>query len=247
MAGVKVIEGATPDQDTSEEPTGLEAAVSAAGSAPAIVSGDLQRDADKLIREYLETNAASIMGISDPAVKKVFGYFSARGIVVSPGRNQNTNYNYLQYSFPETLALEDARDFFKSFVGDYVQELDIYRDSQLLTNPSTLAEFVPELGSLLKRIASAQMTQAYPYTLVMGMKPEVRALPTVALGKREQVVPFLVDHTLDEVPLLRTHCIPTFQEMVKVAEEYKSKDLKPVLEALKEVRELYASTFGMSI
>lgn len=260
----RIIEGQGINLDETDEKT-ASPSNGASSSTPAHTTGEisspapleLTQAADKLLADYFTQYANDIFDENfSTSAREALAQFAPRGLIISPRVRINCGIDTkfpIRYALPANLNPEDSRRFLMQTQGEYIKEMDLYQDESILTNPSELEKYVPEL-SQLKGITNRGYEVTYPvYLLALGMKPELRNLPVLAIHKKITDSPTLMDepwkiHENGRFDSIRTFfdegCIPSLAEIVAVAKQYQVKELKPILTEMNRVKqEFYKQWF----
>ncbi len=155
----------------------------------------------------------------------------------SIGIRMSTNFSY-------TLNEEDIKRVLSIIGGNYILETDLFDLHK--TNFGLLNNTLPELISLRDNFLLPETRATLnPYIIVMGMKPENRALATLAVENAiaDNVFPIMPDYvhvlyTGAQLEKILYSFSPRTIDYVKVAEEFHIKGIKDVIED-------YNKSYGM--
>ena len=239
MAGVRVIEGATPDQD---ETAAVAPAPSAEGAgippAPSELYLQMKRETNKVLGEYLAEHLDKLIVSGEfisGHVKLALQQVGARALEIIPTRGKAGISNALEYRLAEFYR-QDAMDLLLAAGGDYASQLDVFSGTEALP----ITALVPEV-SILRSIPSS-FNKIFPYLAVLGMKPGLRDIPALAISAHIQSLGLVSEEDL-KLDNFRTMVIPPIAEMLKVAQVYQVTQVKEVLLDLDRVVKSYETTW----
>ncbi len=198
--------------------------------------GDIGKVADKYVIDFFQQ--ISMIDAGDEA-NLACSFLAPRMILAEPNGLLGKTGCSILYHLPDRIPVEISRRCLKNALGEYIQHVDIYQDEEALQNPGHVAQYLPGIKKLYDKLSNGQPI-AHPFLAVQSICPELRDLPAIAIGKKltPDVGGFYVDEATS-VPQFKNICIPTFQEILDVAEEYQIKEVKATWEEIQRVRELY--------
>jgi hypothetical protein len=229
-AGVDVPKGenspSNPTETTATEVQGL--------------TGKIVEDAESILAEFYREYYSNILvaringnlnsGTLNRNQIDTLAAFGPKGVTGLPQFRNGCN--EVSYTLSEVISGEVARNLLTNLAGEYVQQLDIYKDDALITSPQALGQLVPDMARLIEYLNSRNCVYMHPYTLVMAMRPELRDLPTVAL--RSPAAEFSTCK-LNQWQRMT----PTLPQLVHTAGDYGIKEIKPVLEEIDRVKKTF--------
>ncbi len=154
-----------------------------------------------------------------------------------------------------------VKDMIKIILGEYSLETDIINLVQNgLHNLENLAFHIPEFKLFNDQLLTCQVPMykefliatLNPYIIVMGMKPENRALATLAVKNREDkgAIKFINEKLPEE--LTKAQLIEYISQMtpmtinyLEVAKEYGVKEVLPAIADFKDSAENYIAIWGV--
>jgi hypothetical protein len=241
---VETIEPQGPQiKEEAEKPaaTTLEPTTSAA-TAP--INTTMQEDANKIITEFFAENYSKIFHRQDthgntltPTLSQdeatMLGSFVATATIITPTIH---NSRYLEYGLADTISQLSMENFLVSSMGEYVRELDLFSDNDLMTNPAMIAQYLPEVETVLE-IFKHQYGLVSVYSLALSMEPAIRPLAILAIGEQNyEHINSYNDNWISELT-------PDTKSLVTVMQQYKQKAIKPVLDEIKRVKQIYTETW----
>ncbi len=195
----------------------------------------MREEADKLIGKFLADNVQNIFSkdkISE-GLEKALVSFAPRGLFCSPTSNPNNQV----YRPVQIDSVEEARYFLRTLVGEFAEKLDIY-DDEYAGSENFYLDYVTDYDKL-KGILSGYKTTAHAYSVVLGMKPQLRDLPAIALGRNPPSQSMFYTRSEEAKASLRSICIPSTKDMLLVAKEYNFTQVGDVFQEMKEVVRQY--------
>ena len=237
--GVEIKEGgAEVPPATPTEPT-------TAATAP--VNTSMQQDANQIIADFFAEHYEKIFYRKDGSNNNLtpplsveeatmLGQFVAAATMITPMNNDSKR--PLNYGLAETVNRPSMENFLTSSIGDYVKELDLFSDDDLMTKPTAMAEYLPEVGTVLD-IFKHPYDAVTVYSLALSMDPTLRPMVILAIGERNYA------HINPWQKTWTKELTPDTKSLVEVMKQYQQKAIKPVLDEIKRVKQLYMETWKL--
>jgi len=242
-----LIDGDAPEQDEepimvpeSNDNTSLEDEVDQGpnASGDAVPStGKLEEDANQAVGAYLKEHGIEIfkgVNLSDDALEilAIFGpsMFSTRPI-------KGTNFSCFSYELSKEPNPGIIRTALVKLLGDFVKEVDFYKDEKTVKDITKLAELIPEMEEISKIPDKKYQRTLHRYSLVLSLENKYQSLPTMALANRPNTGSdnhlYKTKDRETDLGKLKEICMPTLREVMVVAQTYDVKEIMPVMETLK--------------
>ncbi len=217
---------------------------------PLLTVGTLEEDADRCMKEYFLKNGRKFFldgsdWTDDDLLPQQLTEFFPRGMVMFPSSGEG---NDLSCSLCEVLPVDGVRKVLVDIAGNYAKQLDFYENEEILKDAPQVISLVPEFEEFAASV-NCNIGKCFKYMFVLGMKPELRSIPAIALGRR------IDTGTIFEIPQyypdqervkVETLCRPTFSEITAVARDYAVPDVEKTLIELDKVCQLYRKAWGTS-
>ncbi len=200
----------------------------------------LAEEADRLMGQYFRGYAQAMfnMSLAEETLEAI-SHFGPRGLTAVVGSTQKsthacTYYPTIRYHTSDRLDPVNCQNLLVRICGPYVKNLDIFSETERLSDPEEFADIFPNIQPLFEYL-NEQQEVAHNLLVVMGMEPELRDIPAVAL--LENVEPYLEQpvYTNSLQNYVRANCIPSLADMVAVAEQYRVTKIARVLEDMDRV------------
>jgi hypothetical protein len=234
--GPQIREGAEEPAATPLEPT--------TNTAPA--NAPMQEAADKLIADYFQANVDStfksweggnwkdLTPFSDNPQE--FGTLMASLVSCQP-RNFADNVANVNYSV--TGGRQEFIPYLVKAYGNFVLEIDLFKDEALLDDFTAISEHVPFLQKA-KQLFTSNVTEGYsPLSFALSMERPYRDLFILALHKQLGDFDSEAPHQLTPQPIIDRIYVAGLPSLIEVCKEYQFTGLKPVLNEIERVYTLY--------
>ena len=242
---VETIEPEGPQIREGEEP--LPPATPTTSGATAPVNTSMQEDADKLLNDYFTKAANGMFKLVTNSnwqdhqpfngQESDFGAFMASVVTCTP-LPLDSNYNLPIVTYSVQGGKADFVPFLLQAFGDYALQIDIFQDEGLLSDFNKMAEYSPFLGTIASTFSNQDSRGYSPLSFALTMEKKHRHPFVLALDKQQGLIN-LQDHT-DSISLVKDRvCIPELKYLVNVFQEYGLTELKPVMNEIDRVYELY--------
>ena len=215
----------TPEEPTSTKP------------------GSFGYQIDDILEAYFTEHGANLFPFLNKDKVKLakMAKLMPRLITITPTvlKSGNDNYNRLVYDFSSAEDTGKLKYFLDKYLRSNAQDMD-FVDS--IEDPTVLFPEMNVLTSINTRITD----MGFPYMVVMGMKPELRDLPALAISEKDTSNIFAVylkaNKPKDKIIDI---CTPTLAELLAVADKYDARQhLGEVLKDMKRVSDLYLQTWN---
>jgi hypothetical protein len=210
----------------------------------------LRDEAEKIVRDYfLKRSKDFIKSELSEAGRTFLANFAARGLVIAPQSWERYGVvpPKIIYSPCSEFSVESVRSILRATLGDYAEQVDLYKSDKIPRNFGALLNFLPELNEL-KDVFFGQAKNIIPhYAIVLNMNAECRDLAIIGLNSRKKLPPLLetqsqMDFALSEYLSTIT---PTLAEIGLAAQTFGVTDISDTLLALTASRNFYFEKYQL--
>ncbi len=218
-----------------------------AAPPPQSVDEKICRDGANCIKDYFRNAASLLFKTSKPHLTtdalQALVYLAPADLTITPSRRGSSPNDYaLKYILPKSYELDKARQMLRHFIGEGIENTDIYQNEERITRVSSLSDIIVGIREMKTLLAKGDNI-VHQQTVVMGMEPELRALPALALAQRDLPLKktyFPAGHP-DRRKKLKEICTPKLKEIIAVAGDYGIEEILPIWDNLTDVVQEYRS------
>ena len=219
--------------------------------ATAAVNTSMQEAADKLIADFFAERADTTFKAWSQDNWKVltpftdspqeFGTLMASLVSCQP-RNVSANVGNVDYTV--SGGKQEFIPYLVKAYGDFVLQIDIFKDEALLDDFAAISDHVPFLRKAKQLFANTQLEGYSPLSFALSMERPYRSPFVLALHKQLGGFDDENSHNQGIAEVQNRVYVAGVPALIEVCKEYEFTALKPVLDEIDRVYDLYKQAWG---